>query len=43
MEDVPPQVNNVLLADNDSFQFINSDDGFSKKKKKKLFFKENIL
>ena len=33
MEDVPPQVNDVLLADFGWFQFINSDDGFSKEKK----------
>ena len=42
MEDVPPQVNDVLLADFGWFQFINLDDGFSKKKKKKITIKLKI-
>ena len=35
MEDVPPQVNDVLLVYFGLFQLINSNAGFSKKKKEK--------
>ena len=35
MEDVPPQVNDVLLVYFGLFQLINSDAGFSKKKEKR--------
>ena len=35
MEDVPPQVSDVLLADFGWFQYLYDEDGFSKKEKKR--------
>ena len=34
MEDVPPQVSDVLLANFGWFQYLYDEDGFSKKEKK---------
>ena len=42
MEDVPPQVNDVLLVYFGLFQLINSNAGFSKKKEKKKRKEESM-